>query len=324
MNNGNIDEQATYWYACNKEGLLYREKKVFDAWIKENPKHKEAFEKIQKIEKICNSFDDEYRNSLTKDILNSTKSTKTTEKFKYFSAAAVFILAISTGIFKVYDTYIPNYENSLITQTEIIKSFSLPDGSILALDAKTNIKMKFYNDERKIDLLEGQVMFDIAKDQNRPFKIKSNAIEIEVLGTSFEVRNKNKETQVKVAHGTVKVSYINGTSNMPRLISLLNKGDELKVNDFGKILVLKSTVVDNIALWQNNRIFFDNVSLKEAVLELSKYIKNEIKIQDEISSLNITGRFFTNKPGKFFEAITSIYPIEISEKNNLIQISKTQ
>ena len=142
------------------------------------------------------------------------------------------------------------------------------------------------------------------------------------MGTSFEVKKLDKRTIVRVSSGKVKVSYVYNENKAPRILSLLTKGDEITVNSLGKVVLLSSVDVSNIALWKDNKIFFDNTSIKDAVNELSKYITKKIEVDDKIASLAITGKFFLDKPNKFFEAISSIHPLIISEEKNIIVINK--
>lgn len=317
-----INEQANYWYSCKKEGLKSFQKEPFEIWLEESDTHRKAYKNLEKLERICTSFDDDYIDSLEAEVLKEAQESKSRSSFKYIGAAAVFILAVFVSAFEVYDNFAVSYEKSYITQTKPIQELILEDGTKLALDARTKIKIEFYKNERRAELLAGQVMFEVAKDKNRPFIISSNYNEIQVLGTSFEVKNSEEQTKVKVLEGRVKVSSLNNDNKIVKMLSVLGKGDEVSLDKEGEIISLGKTKVENIALWRDNKILFEKVSIKEASKELSKYIENKIQVEEEIAQLNITGKFFITKPKKFFEAISAIHPISIKSENNLITISK--
>lgn len=322
IKNKRIDNEASYWYSCNKDGLSLSQEKLFSTWIEETIEHKKAYDTIGKIEDICSSFDDEYLNNLEQEALSTAKRSRIFGNLKYYASAAVFILAVCIGIFKVNEYYSPSYINTLISETKPIKDLLLPDGSLLSLDAKSKINISFYVSERRVELLKGQVLFDIKRDEKRPFIITSGSTQIQVLGTSFEVKKSADFTRVRVSSGKVKVSYVYNENKAPRILSLLTKGDEITVNSLGKVVLISSVDVSNIALWKDNKIFFDNTSIKDAVNELSKYITKKIEVDDKIASLAITGKFFLDKPNKFFEAISSIHPLIISEEKNIISEEK--
>jgi len=322
IKNEKLENEASYWYSCNKEGLSLIQEKLFLRWLEADIEHKKNYDEITKLENICASFDDEYLNNLEQEVLTTAKRSKTFENLKYYASAAVFILAVCIGVFKVNEYYSPSYINTLISETKPIKDLLLPDGSLLALDAKSKINIEFYKNERIVELLEGQVLFDIKRDEKRPFIITSGSTQIQVLGTSFEVKKSADFTRVRVSSGKVKVSYVYNENKAPRILSLLTKGDEITVDSLGKVVLLSSLDVNNIALWKNNKIFFDNASIKDAVNELSKYITKKIEVEDKIASLVITGKFFLDKPNKFFEAISSIHPLIINEEKNIISINK--
>ena len=324
MNNKKIENAASYWYACEKDGFPKWQKEAFDQWIKKDIEHKIAYEKIKKIEDIFTSLPDDYIDELEKEAISGAKKTKIIENVKYLSISAMFLLVMFSGVFKVYDYYSPSYTNTLTTQIKPIKKLLLPDGSKLAVDVKTKIDIKYTHNQRYVDLFEGQVVFNVAKNKEIPFIIKSGNIHINVVGTSFEVRNINGKTTVKVIEGKVKVSRLNNTSNKPQIITLLTKGDQITLNKWGEVLNLSKTSIKNIALWIENKINFDNTKIKDAIKEFSRYTNLNIHINnEEISNLLITGKFSTTQTNKFFEALSSIYPISIENTKNEIILKKS-
>ncbi|RXK13226.1 siderophore-interacting protein [Halarcobacter mediterraneus] len=318
-----IEEQAVNWYNCNKEGLTPKQKKDFNNWLNENTEHKKAYDSLNKLQTLYNSLEDEYLEELADEAIKGAKKTKILEQIKSYTIAASFFIIIFTGLFQSYNYYLqPSYINSLVTHIETIKEFKLPDNTKLALDAKTKINIKYFHNTRKIKLLYGKVFFEVEKDKNRPFNIISNKTHIQVVGTSFEVENQENKTTIKVKEGIVKISKINDFENL-QTITLLKKGQELTLNKSSKVLNKSTIDINNIALWKNNKLFFDNKSLKEAVKEFSKYTRNKITIESkDIINFPITGHFNTNEIDKFLLALKTIYPIKIRKEKNIIYINK--
>ena len=82
---------------------------------------------------------------------------------------------------------------------------------------------EFFKNKREVILKEGQVLFEIAKDKNRPFIITAGKTLIEVVGTKFEVKNIENITTISVEEGLVKVDFIRHLLLPTQEITLLKK-----------------------------------------------------------------------------------------------------
>jgi len=91
-----------------------------------------------------------------------------------------------------------------------LKQIQLEDGSFVSIypGSKLGFPKHFARDKREV-YLEGEALFTVSKNPNRPFFVYNNQIVTQVLGTSFTVRNKNGKIEVAVKTGRVAV-YENG------------------------------------------------------------------------------------------------------------------
>ena len=91
-----------------------------------------------------------------------------------------------------------------------IKKIQLEDGSFVSIypGSKLAFPKHFAPDKRQV-YLEGEALFTVSKNPNRPFFVYNNQIVTRVLGTSFTVQNKNGKIEVAVKTGRVAV-YENG------------------------------------------------------------------------------------------------------------------
>jgi transmembrane sensor len=85
------------------------------------------------------------------------------------------------------------------------RSITLVDGSTVDLNARSRIRIEFTSAERHVELLEGQALFQVAKDKRRPFIVQSGAASIRAVGTQFDVYRKSSGTTVTVLEGRVAV-----------------------------------------------------------------------------------------------------------------------
>lgn len=82
----------------------------------------------------------------------------------------------------------------------------LADGSVVELNARTRLRVHLSGTERRVELLEGQALFHVAKDAQRPFIVRSADMVVRAVGTQFDVYRKRAGTIVTVVEGRVVVS----------------------------------------------------------------------------------------------------------------------
>jgi transmembrane sensor len=85
------------------------------------------------------------------------------------------------------------------------RSITLADGSTVDLNARSKLRIEFTKDERRVELLGGQALFQVAKDKNRPFIVASGDATVRAVGTQFDVYRKAGGTTVTVLEGRVAV-----------------------------------------------------------------------------------------------------------------------
>jgi transmembrane sensor len=82
---------------------------------------------------------------------------------------------------------------------------TLEDGSSVELNSRSRIRVRFAQDQRDVELLEGQALFHVAKDRHRPFIVHSDTVRVRAVGTQFDVNRKTTGTTVTVVEGRVAV-----------------------------------------------------------------------------------------------------------------------
>jgi transmembrane sensor len=129
--------------------------------------------------------------------------------FRYSGIAATFLL-LFLGYFyvEVYNPVIRVVNNSAIE-----KEITLPDGSLVILEANSEISYpEKFKQERGVTM-RGHAFFEVVKDSLKEFKVKTENLTITVLGTTFTVNEPSKEKKIKVSlySGRVLISP-NGNS----------------------------------------------------------------------------------------------------------------
>lgn len=166
---------------------------------------------------------------------------------------------------------------------------SLPDGTRVWLNAATSLKYpySFAKGERVVEL-NGEAYFEVAKDKNRPFRVKTNSQIVEVLGTHFNINAYADELMAKTTllEGAVKVSNETGAVN-------LRPGEQARLDTRTNRLSLGQNVdTDQEVAWKNDIFAFNNDDLKTVMRQISRWYDIDVVYKGQIT----TEKFFGEIP----------------------------
>ena len=144
-------------------------------------------------------------------------------------------------------------------------SLTLSDGTKVLLSANSRLEYtKTFSAERREVSLVGEARFSVAKDAHRPFIVRTEQIQTQVLGTVFDVKAYPQTIpDVTLYEGSVEVS-LNGTS--PKR---MQPGEQDSINKEGKLKLEKASATQGN--WAEGEFAFDNKELKEAMIEIGSW-----------------------------------------------------
>jgi ferric-dicitrate binding protein FerR (iron transport regulator) len=184
-----------------------------------------------------------------------------------------------------------NSFNTLSTPTGGQYNIVLADGTKVYLNAVSSIKYPTqFNSDQRIVELEGEAYFEVAKNKNKPFIVKSGDQSIEVLGTHFNVHAYNNESVLKTTllEGSVAVTYKNQKS-------ILKPGQQSNVSDKYNTIKIKEVDTEATIAWKNGRFKFDNADLKTVMRQLERWYGVKVEYQGDVSDVRFNGGTFMNK-----------------------------
>lgn len=185
----------------------------------------------------------------------------------------------------------PKAFNTLSTPTGGQYNIVLADGTKVYLNTVSSIKYptQFNGDQRVVEL-EGEAYFEVAKNKNKPFIVKSGDQEIEVLGTHFNVHAYNNESVVKTTllEGSVAVSYKNQKT-------VLKPGQQSNVSDSFSKIKIKEVDTEAAIAWKDGRFKFDNADLKTVMKQLERWYGIKVEYRGDVSDVRFNGGTFMNK-----------------------------
>src|SRR5262249_18275193 len=107
---------------------------------------------------------------------------------------------------------------------------TLPDGSVLVLNANTRVDLAFASSARRLRLLRGDAHFTVASNPNQPFIVTVRSVNVRALGTAFSVRAAPTAVEVLVTAGQVQVEAAPATTSVSSP-PLLQAGQKLTLEN---------------------------------------------------------------------------------------------
>ena len=228
-------------------------------------------------------------------------------------------LAVVAGV-AGYATRILGEERYKTTVGEM-RVVTLNDGSVVFLNTNSEISVRYSSSLRFIELVQGEALFDVAKNKERPFIVQTGATQVRAVGTVFNVKAlRGRSVEVLVREGIVEVKR----EQVPLApVVLAAKNNRIIAPQNSPIFTkpVETVAVGRELAWRVGRIAFHGETLAEAAAEFSRYSDVLIQIDDpEIAKEKVTGLFVSQDPVGFANAVAVSFELrtEISDKKILL------
>ncbi|MBQ4161766.1 MAG: FecR domain-containing protein [Parabacteroides sp.] len=204
------------------------------------------------------------------------------------------------------------------TPAGITKSLILSDGTEVLLSANSRLEYsKFFSVDKREVTLVGEARFSVAKEAKRPFIVRTELLQTQVLGTVFDVKAYPATApDVTLYEGCVEVS-LNGASSQR-----MQPGEQVSLNKEGKLKLAKASVTQG--KWAEGEFAFDNKELMDAMIEIGSWYNISVAFQHH-HLLNERIYFRMERPKHIEDVLRVLNDIGIAKfemKNEKIIVSK--
>ncbi len=214
---------------------------------------------------------------------------KTNSTVKCFSREVVVdskSVKIPAGI---SDKYGPN---QLIVPSGNRSKITMSDNTVVYLNAGSNLiyPSVFKRNTREV-ILFGEAFFEVTKNRHKPFVVKTPSIDIEVLGTRFNVSAYSDDNQVRtvLVEGLVAVKK-HDASIFNRKV-LLEPNQMLVFNKQTKNMTVSDVDVEYYTLWKNGILKFEDEELNQVIKKIERFYDLKIVFDDPSKSkMKISGK----------------------------------
>ncbi len=225
-------------------------------------------------------------------------------------AIAAGILAVAIGGLFVW-TQQPDVYSTRAGERRVV---TLADGSQVALDSRSEVKVRYSAHARELTLTSGQARFVVAHDVERLFAVTADGHKVIATGTSFNVDLFGPSLLVTLIEGHVVVS---STPTLSQPANIDSQIDRI-ILDAGEQVVFSPQVPPSVAhvnlgqatAWENGEVVFENDPLPVVVARINRYAQHGVVIADtQTSELRISGVFHTGDIDGFVSTIAAYLPV---------------
>lgn len=242
---------------------------------------------------------------------------------KYAAIALILVTSTVWTTMHLSDTFMEPTMNTLHVPAGQRAQITLQDGTEVWLNAQSTMKYpsRFSKKNREVEIT-GEAFFDVAQEKKRPFIISTQHINMEVLGTQFNVYSYPGAgyIQTKLIEGSLRVYQADNKNS-----SIILKPDE-QVTIRGNNMTVGHINNPDHMLWRNGIYSFNNERLIVILEKLQLYYDVKIVVEDpEIFNVRYTGKF-RQRDGidEILRILQKIQPFKImrDRENNIITLTK--
>lgn len=331
-----IIDEASNWFVLMREPSIPAEQnEAFAEWLRASPVHVSVYLEMARLwgdaahidPQLSTESDAQWPPNVIplRDVgeparsnteLNSSRAgTERMGRRAYGFAATILVAVAVAGSAWLYLQRAPAFAADVGEQRII----TLDDGSTVRLNSRSRLKVRMSPQQREIELVHGQALFDVAQDKTRPFVVRSGDVAIRAVGTQFDVNRRQSGTVVTVVEGRVSLNRPDQAQIEPVLVAA---GEQVKIATAGDIKRTAKADTAAATSWLQQELTFDGQPLSDVVEELNRYARTPIVLSDPaLASLRINAVFHTTNPDSFLRYVERIDGVRIERSASGIRLT---
>ena len=309
-----IENTAAEWFGRRDAGLTPPEEAEFQAWLNGDPRHAAAFSRLASADSVLDGLRQFRPTQGSPDpdlpLLRELPRRSVRRRRFIFPAAlaAAAAIVIIAGYFTNFQSKKDAFSRIVSTEVGGLQRITLPDGSTLELNTNTAATVAFDRKHRRVSLTRGEVHVSVAKDAARPFIVTAAGVDVQAVGTAFNVHLRTGDVDVLVTEGRVRVMDTeHGASLLPQPATaaadapVLTAGHRAVVastaptgeaKPIARVTRVPELEMSRLLAWQAKRLEFEPTPLRTIIAEFNRYNAHQLVIGDPaVGELSVGGSF---------------------------------
>ncbi|GER08515.1 iron dicitrate transporter FecR [Iodidimonas muriae] len=303
-------DEATQWFArLRDDAISSDERHAFQIWQTANLAHRRAFEEISALWDSMDGLEPD-----TAEMQSTTRANARAPFFKTQIAAALIIgfSALLVGLTHFELTpWSPFWgAEHFQTATGEQRTLFLDDGTTIYLNTHSKVAVRLKDKERHVRLIEGEALFDVQRDPQRPFIVDAGNGRVRVLGTRFNIRmHPDRSADVAVLEGHVDVAPRSGKEVVASIDLYRGDGTSISTDRIGPV---EKVDVARITSWRDGRMIFRGTPLSTVVADLNRYLTDDVRIGDDsLQDITVTAVIRIEDRAAILRALDMSLPVDV-------------
>lgn len=263
---------AACWYMRMREADAESPDRTrFERWLMSDASHQAAYRLVE--ETMADFSSTERLQHLSQAVAQQQffdQAQQQKKSAKWRRGLGTLVLALGVGLLahKQYQHWqtAPVYAHTQSTAIAQISTQTLIDGTKITANANTKLQVTYFRHQRLVELTQGEAIFEVTKDPDKPFVVKTRLGDVTVLGTRFAVNQLQHLVRISVDHGKVRVSANEAGSSAVVLVN----GQVAELHAHTSPQRIKREAADGFG-FASGWVVFDRADMAEVAETLSRY-----------------------------------------------------
>jgi ferric-dicitrate binding protein FerR (iron transport regulator) len=175
-----------------------------------------------------------------------------------------------------------------------IREIRLPDQSTVLINSGTTLFYpEHFNGKIRSVYLNGEAKFTVTPDKTKPFIVKTNDMDIQALGTVFDVSSysENSHTTAALVEGKIKVDLKASEGSF-----VLNPNEQVIFNKETRTAERKPARIDYVLAWEHGQMVFQSASLATVIREIERHYQVKVYLNStKLNDKKLTMKFLSDE-----------------------------
>lgn len=306
-----INEQAADWLLrVNDEPALQGE---FDAWKRLDPQHAAAAERLQAFVGQMAALRPQ-KASVHAALDAAQRSRKPRGKS---AGTALLMLFALLPVWALWRSELPAYLLAdLRTAPAQWLQQQLPDNSQLTLNGNSAVDIQFDSQQRRIRLLRGEVLVEVAHDTARPFIVETEQGQVQALGTRFVVSRQGRVTLLTMLESRVVARAAAAPASLE-----VGAGEQARIT---RDAVQSSASVDTRSVedaWRHHQLVVRDQPLPEVLDQLARQFPGHLQYDHKaLADLRVSAVLPLDDSNRALDLLAEVLPLQVEQYSPWLKV----
>lgn len=292
LSGAEIDRLAGDWLAREDGGALSAaERAELTAWLEAEDRHLGAYVRLRAASARLNRLAALKSDQAPPEMIEAVRPAALDRRGLI---AAGLAAAVAIGVGGGY--WVWQAPRTYRTDIGEMRRVTLRDGSMVALNTNSVLKVDYSGERRELWLSRGEGHFIVAKDRTRPFVVHAAGASVTAVGTAFTVRAEARApVRVTVTEGVVSLEPPG--REQARLVGAMQQAAVAVAAS--QIRPVSAVEIQRSLAWTDGRIMLEGQTLGEAAAEFNRYNDRKLVVSGAAASAQVGGVFRTSEVETF-------------------------